>query len=84
MKELNAFYQVADLLRGDPLPTEELLNAIIESLRLAMQFPEVTAVRISSGPFEGKHQNFRETRQMIEARFDDAAAGPGKIGRAHV
>lgn len=84
MKELNAFYQVADLLRGDPLPTEELLNAIIESLRLAMQFPEVTAVRISSGPFEGKHQNFRETRQMIEARLDDAAAGPGTLQVAYL
>ena len=39
VKELNAFYQVADLLRGNPEPTEPLFDSIIESLRHAMQFP---------------------------------------------
>ncbi|MBX3266765.1 MAG: PAS domain S-box protein [Acidobacteria bacterium] len=79
VKELNAFYQVADLLRGNPEPTEPLFDSIIESLRHAMQFPAITSVRIVSGPYERSHEKFRATPWTIEARLDDRTAGPGAL-----
>lgn len=84
VKELNAFYQVADLLRGDPEPSGQLLDSIIDSLRDAMQFPEITSARIVSGPFEHRHENYRPTEWMIEARLDDIISGPGVLQVAYL
>jgi len=80
IKELQALYRAAELLRRDDLGVGQVLRHISSFIPEAMKYPEVTQVRASYGDETCMTAGFQETPWKIAAEF---VAG-GKAGRLEV
>ena len=79
VKELTLLHKTARLLHDERQSPEELLKEIVESMRIAWQYPEITAVRIRFGDLFQQTDNFRETQWIQSAEFTIRAGDTGII-----
>ena len=77
MKELNCFYTITRLVDQHTEFLGELLGAIVQSLPVSWQYPEVTCARIVFGQQEYTTSNFQRTpwRQIAELCVAGDVAG---------
>lgn len=80
IKELQALYSAAELLRSDNREAGEVLREIIGIIPKAMKYPAATEVLAAYGEDTCMTEAFRETPWRLTARF---SAG-GKAGRLEV
>ncbi len=69
VKELRTLYEVTRLLAEGGGSQPELLRGVAESLRGAMQFPQMAAVQVRHGPMDGNTADFRESEWRLEGSF---------------
>ncbi len=67
LRELNALYNVSELLEKPDLTLEETVQGIVELLPAGMQYPEAAVARIVVKDKEFKTDGFRETQWRIES-----------------
>lgn len=77
MKELNCLFELSRILTSPDLTLEQSLPRIAEELVRALQYPDVTAVRISFDDKTYATPNFRETpwRMVSEIEVADETVG---------
>jgi signal transduction histidine kinase len=77
IKELGALRAASAMLQDTSLPPGDLLQGIADLLPPAMQFPEITAARVSVDDTVRLTPGFRETEAVLAARFvtSDGAVG---------
>lgn len=61
LKELDCFYGISELRERQGITLEEILQGVADLIPSALQYPEVTSVRILLGYQEVKTANFSET-----------------------
>ena len=83
MKELRAFYNLAEITEKDGITLEKLYQEIADSLPASWQYPEITCCRILIGDREFRTKNFTESAWMQSAPLKvhgSAVAGKIDIG----
>ncbi|MBW7896877.1 MAG: PAS domain S-box protein [Opitutaceae bacterium] len=81
VKELRALEQTAALLRREDLEPSDLLEAVVELIPPAMQYPEITVVRLTFGDLTRSSTGFAVTRLRLESSFTvGGTAGRLEIG----
>jgi signal transduction histidine kinase len=71
VKELTALQQTARILQDHTKSPGQLLQSIVSILPAALQYPQVTAARISFGGSEFKTDNFAQSRWSHVCEFSD-------------
>jgi PAS domain S-box-containing protein len=84
VKESAAIHKISTLLRNETEPNDELFRSVADIVKEAMQYPEITAVRISSGSFLAEHESFSETNWILKADLSDKDLGPGSLKIAYL
>ncbi len=79
VKELRALHRAAELLRNDELTTAELLGKVVTLIPPAMQYPAITAARVSFGEVVEATPGFQVTPWCLETAFISGNGTPGRL-----
>jgi hypothetical protein len=65
IKELNCLYDISSLRDAADFSLDGVLQAVIDFIPPAIQYPEITCARLSFGGYEVATKNFRDTRWKL-------------------
>jgi len=65
INELNCLYEISSLRSGENFSLDDILQAIVDFIPPAIQFPETTCARILFDGYNFTTKNFRETRWKL-------------------
>jgi len=66
IKELNSFYDISSFREAADFSLDAVLQAIIDFIPPAFQYPEITRARINLDRYEFATKNFKSTRWKLE------------------
>ena len=79
MKELQAFYRLAELTEREGITLDELYQELTDVLPKSWQYPEIACARIVVGDREFRTKNFRESGWMQSAPVKASGSVAGRI-----
>jgi hypothetical protein len=65
IKELNCLYDILSFRDATDFSLDAVLQAVIDFIPPAIQYPEITCARLIFGDYEIKTKNFRDTKKKI-------------------
>jgi len=65
IKELNCLYDISSFRDATDFSLDAVLQAVIDFIPPAIQYPEITCARLIFGDYEIKTKNFRDTKWKI-------------------
>ena len=65
IKELNCLYGISSLKAGTNFSLDHILQAVVDFIPPAIQFPEITCARILLDRYEFKTKNFKNTKWKL-------------------
>ena len=65
IKELNSFYDISSFREAADFSLDAVLQAIIDFIPPAFQYPEITCARLVFGGYEVTTKNFKDTRWKL-------------------
>lgn len=65
IKELNCLYDISSLRDGTSFSLDDLLQAIVDFIPTAIQYPEITCARIMFNRYEFTTKNFKDTKWKL-------------------
>ena len=65
IKELNCLYDISSFRDDTDFSLDAVLQAVVDFIPAAIQFPEITCARLIFGGYEIKTKNFRDTKWKI-------------------
>ncbi len=65
IKELNCLYDISSFRDDTDFSLDAVLQAVVDFIPPAIQFPEITCARLIFGGYEIKTKNFRDTKWKI-------------------
>ncbi|MEI6310459.1 MAG: PAS domain S-box protein [bacterium] len=82
MKELQAFFSLAELTEREGITLEELYREFVEILPKSWQYPEIACARIVIGNNEFHTENFVESawKQSAPIKVDGSVVGQVEVG----
>ena len=69
IKELNCLYDISSFRDATDFSMEVVLQAVVDFIPPAIQFPEITCARVIFGDYEIKTKNFRDTKWKISCEI---------------
>jgi len=82
MKELNAFYSLAEMTEREGITIDQLCRELADILPKSWQYPEISCCRVVIGANEFRTENFSESPWMLSApvRVNRSVAGRIDVG----
>jgi hypothetical protein len=65
IKELNCLYDISNLRDGTNFSLDDVLQAIVDFIPTAIQYPEITCARIKFDRYEFTTKNFQDTKWKL-------------------
>ena len=65
IKELNCLYDISSFRDATDFSMEVVLQAVVDFIPPAIQYPEITCARLIFGDYEIKTKNFRDTKWKL-------------------
>jgi hypothetical protein len=65
IKELNCIYDISSFRDTTDFSLDAVIQAVIDFIPPAIQYPEITCARLIFGGYEIKTKNFRDTKWKI-------------------
>jgi len=65
IKELNCLYDISSLRDGTNFSLDDVLQAIVDFIPTAIQYPEITCARIKFDRYEFTTKNFKDTKWKL-------------------
>ena len=69
IKELNCLYDISSFRDDTDFSLDAVLQAVIDFIPPAIQYPEITCARLIFGGYEIKTKNFRDTKWKISCEI---------------
>ena len=69
IKELNCLYDISSFRDATDFSMDVVLQAVVDFIPPAIQFPEITCARVIFGDYEIKNKNFRDTKWKISCEI---------------
>ena len=69
LKELNSLYEISSLKAAANFSLDHILQAVVDFIPPAMQFPEIACARILFDHYSFKTQNFIDTRWKLSQKI---------------
>jgi hypothetical protein len=69
IKESNCLYDISSFRDATDFSMEVVLQAVVDFIPPAIQFPEITCARVIFGDYEIKTKNFRDTKWKISCEI---------------
>ena len=69
IKELNCLYDISSFRDATDFSMEVVLQAVVDFIPPAIQFPEITCARVIFGDYEIKTKNFRDTKWKLSCEI---------------
>ena len=69
IKELNCLYDISSFRDATDFSMDVVLQAAVDFIPPAIQFPEITCARVIFGDYEIKTKNFRDTKWKISCEI---------------
>ncbi|MFX0036206.1 MAG: PAS domain S-box protein [Candidatus Hermodarchaeota archaeon] len=70
VKELNLLFEISKIAENQNLSSQEFIKEAINLIPTAMQFPELTSIRIIFDDYEFKSENFKKTKRKIGTQIN--------------
>lgn len=70
VKELTALHEISKILYSNQETYEQILLKVVSVLVNALQFPEITAIRITFGIYTIQNGNFKKTYWLLTSDFE--------------
>jgi hypothetical protein len=65
IKELNCLYDISSFRDATDFSLDAVLQAVVDFIPPALQYPEITCARLIFGGYELKTKNFKDTRRKL-------------------
>jgi len=79
IKELNCLYDISSFRDATDFSMDVVLQAVVDFIPPAIQYPEITCARLVFGRYEIKTKNFRDTKWKISREISVADKWVGTL-----
>ena len=79
IKELNCLYDISSFRDDTGFSLDAVLQAVVDFIPHAIQFPEITCARVIFGDYEIKNKNFRDTKWKMSREISVADKWTGTL-----